>query len=187
MLALFYTMVASLVLGCGLPATAVYIVLATLAAPALINIGILPLAAHLFVFYFGIISTITPPVALTAYAAAGIGGANPTKVGISAFIMGIAAYIVPFMFTFSPTLLMQGPVLNIIFSFITAIFGIYMVASGGSGYLFSKLNILQRVIIFSAGIMLIKPGFYSDIIGLITFGIISIMSFLNKKKALIAN
>src|SRR5690606_11041129 len=97
-LALVITRLASIILGMGLPATAVYIILATLAAPALQRLGVPAMAAHMFVFYFGIISTITPPVALTAYAAAGVGQADPTKVGWLACKLGILAYIVPFMF-----------------------------------------------------------------------------------------
>ena len=107
-LALFLTMIASLILGMGMPATAVYILSAALLAPPLINLGITPVAAHFFVFYFSVISCITPPVALTAYAAAGLAKTDPGKAGWTAFYYGILAYIIPYMFVYTPVLLWQG-------------------------------------------------------------------------------
>lgn len=186
-LGLVYTMFASLVLGCGLPATAVYIILASIAAPALVQMGITPLAAHLFVFYFGIISTITPPVALTAFAAAGIGDANPTKVGGTAFAYGIAAYIVPYMFVFSPSLLMEGDVIGIFIAIITSLFGVYVISSGVVGYFKCNLKLYERIIMFISGIMLVKPGIYTDIAGLMLFFIIVIISKKRSQKQFIHN
>ena len=146
--ALFLTMVASIILGCGLPTTAVYIILASLAAPALIQMGVSPLAAHLFVFYFGCISTITPPVALTSYAAAGIGEANPSKTGIKAFTFGIVAYIVPCMFVFSPALLLKGEPLLVFTSLISATVGIIILSTSVAGYLLTDLNMPLRILAF---------------------------------------
>ena len=165
-LALFYTMVASIILGCGLPTTAVYIILASMAAPALVQIGIPLLAAHMFVFYFGCISTITPPVALTSYAASGIGEANPSKTGMKAFSFGIVAYIVPYMFAFSPTLLMQGNMLDILRSMVTAVIGVYILASGVAGYLHRSVGKFLRVLLLITGILLIDPTMTTDLIGI---------------------
>lgn len=181
-IALILTMIASIILGCGLPTTAVYIILASLAAPALIQMGVLPLAAHLFVFYFGCISTITPPVALTAYAAAGIGDANTGRTGIKAFLFGLVAYIVPFMFVFSPTLLLQGSVGQIVLSIITALIGIYELSSGVSGYLKGNLGIFARIILIIAGCCLINVGILTDIIGIAVLVIILLWQVIIKKK-----
>ncbi|BAS28231.1 TRAP transporter permease [Limnochorda pilosa] len=166
LLALVITMVASLILGMGLPATAVYLVLATLAAPALESMGVQPIAAHMFVFYFGIISTITPPVALTAYAAAGIGGANPARVGWSAFGLGIVGYIVPFMFVYSPSLLMVGTTWKILGSVVTALLGVYCIAASVTGYLKGRIGVVARTALFIAGLFLIRPGLVTDAVGI---------------------
>ena len=178
--ALFLTMIASIILGCGLPTTAVYIILASLAAPALIQMGVTPLAAHLFVFYFGCISTITPPVALTSYAAAAIGDANPTKTGLKAFLFGIVAYIVPFMFVFSPALLLQGSTFTVIYGIITALFGIYLLSASVAGYLRTSMSLILRLVLFAGGIVLIHYSFVTDLIGLALFILVLIFQTLRK-------
>ncbi len=178
--ALFLTMIASIILGCGLPTTAVYIILASLAAPALIQMGVTPLAAHLFVFYFGCISTITPPVALTSYAAAAIGDANPTKTGLKAFLFGIVAYIVPFMFVFSPALLLQGSTFTVIYGIITALFGIYLLSASVAGYLRTSMPLLLRLVLFAGGIVLIHYSLVTDLIGLALFIFILIIQTIRK-------
>ena len=183
--ALVLTMLASIILGCGLPTTAVYIILASLAAPALIQMGVLPLAAHLFVFYFGCISTITPPVALTSYAAAGIGDANPTKTGLKAFSFGLAAYIVPFMFVFEPALLLQGSVMKIITSIATATIGIFFIACGVAGYIKGNANGIQRILLIISGMLLVHGATSTDVIGLCLFAVIfawQILKAKNKEK-----
>ena len=182
--ALVLTMFASIILGCGLPTTAVYIILASLAAPALVQMGVAPLSAHLFVFYFGCISTITPPVALTAYAAAGIGEASTGKTGLKAFMFGLVAYIVPYMFVFSPALLLKGSVGEIIFAILTALIGIYELSAGVSGYLFGNLNPMMRIILILGGGCLIMFGVVTDIIGIgVMVMMILFQLFVTKKKA----
>jgi TRAP transporter 4TM/12TM fusion protein len=181
-IALFLTMVASIILGCGLPTTAVYIILASLAAPALIQMGVSPLAAHLFVFYFGCISTITPPVALTSYAAAGIGDANPSKTGVKAFTFGIVAYIVPFMFVFSPALLLRGEPLLIITSLISATVGIIILSTSVAGYLLTDLNMPLRILAFLVGVSLIHVSWVTDMIGIIVFGLIFVFQLVKRNK-----
>lgn len=185
--ALFLTMIASIILGCGLPTTAVYIILASLAAPALIQMGVTPLAAHLFVFYFGCISTITPPVALTSYAAAAIGDANPSKTGLKAFLFGIVAYIVPFMFVFSPALLLQGSTLTVIYGILTALFGIYLLSASVAGYLRTSMPLILRLVLFAGGIVLIHYSFVTDLIGLALFILVLIFQTLKKNKQSLTN
>lgn len=186
-IALFLTMIAAIILGCGLPTTAVYIILASLAAPALVQMGVSALAAHLFVFYFGCISTITPPVALTSYAAAGIGEANPSKTGLKAFFYGIAAYIVPFMFVFSPALLLKDSLPNTIMGLLSALFGIFVLSTSIAGYFRAPMAIPFRLLAFIGACLLIHTSVFTDMIGL---GIVAIVFLIqvvkhntNKQKA----
>lgn len=183
LLALVYTMIASIILGCGLPTTAVYIILASMAAPALEQMGVPTLAAHMFVFYFGCISTITPPVALSAYAAAGIGDANQTKTGIKAFLFGIVAYIVPFMFVLSPTLLAQGGIVDILYSLFFALVGVYALAGGVAGYFRGSLAFLPRAALFAGGILLINAGWVTNLIGLALIAVVFIFQLFKQKHA----
>lgn len=166
LIALVMTMVASLIMGCGLPTTAAYIVLSTLAVPALTKIGVPLLAAHLFVLYFGSISTITPPVALSSYAGAALAGANPNKVGWTAFKFGIVAFIVPYMFVYSPALLMNGSALLILRSIITGMVGVFGFAISIQGYWKTHLSMFERVIAFIAGILLVDSSLITDLIGI---------------------
>ena len=166
-LALFFTMIASLILGCGMPTTAAYVVLASLAAPVLIHLGVPVLAAHLFIFYFGCISTITPPVALSSYAAAGLAEADPTKVGNTAFKFGLVAYIIPFMLVYGPPLMMQGGPLRISLSVVTACLGIIAFTAGLQGFLQRACHFWERILLLLAGFVLIFPGLKTDITGAI--------------------
>ncbi len=181
LIALVMTMIASLILGCGLPTTAAYIVLSTLAVPALLKLGVSLIAAHLFVFYFGCISTITPPVALSAYAGAALAGANPNQVGFTAFKMGIVAFIVPFMFVFDKALLLDGTIFETIRVTITSLIGVYLIAVGVEGYFKGKCNWLQRILAFVGGILLINPSIPTDIAGAVCIaGLIAITMIRNK-------
>ncbi|MDO8957297.1 MAG: DUF3394 domain-containing protein [Deltaproteobacteria bacterium] len=164
-IALFLTMLASLILGCGLPTTAAYVVLATMAVPALIKIGVPLLAAHLFVFYFGCISTITPPVALSAYAAGAIAGANPNKVGWTAFKFSIVAFIIPYMWISGQGLLLAAPLAEIIQIVFTSIIGVTAFAIGLQGFAVVRCTWTERFLAMAAGILLIEPGFITDVIG----------------------
>lgn len=162
---LVLTMFSSLILGMGLPTVACYIILSILAAPALVEMGVLPLAAHLFVFYFGIIAAITPPVALAAYAAAGIAGASPMKVGFIAWRLGLVAFLLPYMFIYGPSIMMMGNIQEILLAIISGITGIFALAGGLQGYLFRPLSMGLRIILFIAAVLLIKPGLTTDLIG----------------------
>ncbi len=180
-LTLVFTMIASLILGMGLPTTAAYIICAILAVPALTNLGVNVLAAHLFVFYFAIISAITPPVALAAYAGAGIAKSDPMKTGLTACRIGLAAFIVPYMFVFNPALLMGAPALQVIWVTFTALVGVFLLSSSVIGWWLAYMKIWERVLLFCAAILLIEPRLMTDIISII-FIIPVILSQIRERK-----
>lgn len=176
--AMFFTMITSLLLGMGVPTTANYVITSTIAAPALVQMGIPVLAAHMFAFYFGIVADVTPPVALAAYAGAGIAGANPLKTGVVAAKLGIAAFIVPYIFVLSPSLLMiDGTVFTITIAAATAIIGMWGISVSMIGYCLTKVNTIQRFFFFFGGMMLIYPGTMTDLSGV---GILALMYFWQK-------
>ncbi|OGQ78996.1 MAG: hypothetical protein A3F90_07090 [Deltaproteobacteria bacterium RIFCSPLOWO2_12_FULL_60_19] len=154
---LVLTAIVSIILGMGLPTTAVYILLAVLVAPGLAQMGIMPLAAHLFIFYFGMLSMITPPVCLAAYAAASIGKTDPMRTGWEAMRLCAIAYIVPFLFVFSPALLLIGPWHEVALSSVTAIAGAVLLGVGLVGYLFRPIGPVLRVLFLVAAIGLLVP------------------------------
>lgn len=164
--ALFITMIAGIILGMGLPTTAAYIVQAALLIPALIKLGVPVIAAHLFVFYFAIISAITPPVAMAVYAAAGISGSNLWRTGIVAMQIGATGFIVPFMFVYGPSLLFLGAWWEVLTSVISASLGVILLSAGLVGWFLKETKTLERLILLSAAILLIKPGLYTDLMGL---------------------
>ena len=179
---MFLTMITAIILGMGVPTTANYVITSTIAAPALIQMGVPILAAHMFVFYFGIIADVTPPVALAAYAGSGIAGGNALKTGINASKLAIAAFIIPYMFVLSPELLLiNGVTVGLIFSLVTAIIGMVALSSALIGYLVAPLKIFERVILGLGGLMMIKPGLLTDISGVIIFAAILFMQLRNKK------
>lgn len=166
-LALFLVMIASMVLGMGLPSVACYIITATIAAPALIKMGVIPLAAHFFAFYYGTLSGVIPPVALTSYTAAGLAIANPNRVAFTGLKLAFAGLIIPYLFVYSPILLMENVVVGkLILALISGIIGIICLGIAGENYLFSSLRFYERLFFFGASIMLIKPGLNTDLIGL---------------------
>lgn len=152
------TAVMAILLGLGLPTVGVYIIMATLIAPALVKVGIEPMAAHMFLLYFGVMSMVTPPVALSAFAAANIAGADVDKTGWTATRIGWAAYIVPFLFAVSPSLLMNGNPLTIAWAVITAAFGIWMGTIGVVGYYSAPIAPPLRVLFVVAGVLLLIPA-----------------------------
>lgn len=172
--ALFFTMIACLILGMGLPTTANYVVTATVAAPALINeFGLAPMAVHMFVFYFGIVADITPPVCLAAYAGAGIARANPFKTGVTAVKLAIAAFIIPYIFIYNPILvLVDVKALHLILAVITALIGMAGVSSALIGYFIRDSLAWERIALFIAGVSFISPGFVSDVVGLVIFAVV---------------
>jgi TRAP transporter 4TM/12TM fusion protein len=176
LLSLIFIMLASLVLGMGLTTSAAYILTVIIAAPALVKLGVDLLSAHLFVFYYACLSAITPPVALAAYAAAGIAGSSPFRVGFRAMWLAIVAYIVPYFFIYNPVLLWRGNFFEILLALISSIIGSMAIASALEGYLFREIkNVAIRILLFGSGILLIKPGLITDAIGL---GVIVILLFL---------
>lgn len=179
---LILTMIASLILGMGLPTVAAYLILAILIAPVLIDMGVAPLAAHLFIFYFGIISAVTPPVALAAYAAAGISGADPFKTGYTAWKLSLSGFILPYMFVANPVLLMKGQLLDILLACISATVGIYALSTALQGYFLIKTNIMERLLLFGASLTLIHPSLITDTIGYGVLGITFLSQILSKKK-----
>jgi TRAP transporter 4TM/12TM fusion protein len=179
---LLLTMITSLILGMGMTTTACYIILAILVGPALIKMGISPMGAHLFIFYFGIISCITPPVALAAYAAAGLGNTDPMKTGYTAFRIGVTGFIIPFMFIYRPELILEGSFLMIITSFLTTSLGVYALCAAAQGYLLGELILVKRVILFIAALLLIVPGFITDAIGFFLVLIIFLSQMYQRSK-----
>lgn len=166
-IALILSMIACLILGMGMPATAVYILAASLLAPPLIELGISNISAHFFIFYFSVISCITPPVALTAYAAAGLAGTDPNKAGWTAFYYGILAYIIPFVFVYDPTLLWQGSILNVLLALVTALIGVYGIGAALQGFMVKKLNVVKRVALAVFGILAVFPDLICSAIGVV--------------------
>ncbi len=187
-LALVLTMLCCIVLGMGVPTTANYVIMATITAPILIKMGIPMLAAHMFVFYFGIVADITPPVALAAYAGSAIAKSNPLKTGVTATRLAITAFIVPYIFAYSPEMLIgidmgvATPWYNIILLVITAICGIYIISAGMEGYMFKKMPVWERVMALAGGLLMIIPGWETDIAGLVLMVLVILLQKLGEKK-----
>ena len=166
LLALFFAMCISILLGMGMPTTAAYAVAASVVAPGLVQLGIPQLTAHFFVFYFAVLSAITPPVALASYAAAGISGANPMETSVASFKIGIAAFIVPFMFFYNGAILMDGTWLEIIRAGGTAVFGVYLLSSGVQGWFMGgRTAWFIRAALLLAALCMIAGGLVTDLIG----------------------
>ena len=165
--ALMLTAIGSIILGMGLPTTAAYVVLAALGAPALVQLGVPLLAAHLFIFYFGCISNVTPPVSLAAFAAAGISGSPALKTAVSAALLAGAGFVVPFMFVYGPELLLIGNPVEIMLAFVTGLLGVIALASAGMGYARRPLRVWERVIALGAALLLVYPGLPTDAFGLL--------------------
>ena len=183
---MFFTMITAIVLGMGVPTTANYVITSTIAAPALVQMGVPVLCAHMFVFYFGIIADVTPPVALAAFAGSGIAGGNPLITGVNASKLAIAAFIIPYMFVLSPVLLMiDATAFGLISTTVTAIIGMVALSSALIGYLADNCYLPERIILIVGGLLLIKPGLMTDAIGLVLFlGILFIQLRRHKNKKL---
>jgi TRAP-type uncharacterized transport system fused permease subunit len=166
LLALILTAMAGIILGMGMPTTPAYIVMVALLVPALIKLGAIPPAAHMFAFYFAILSAITPPVALAVFAAAGLAKANMWQTGFESVRMASPAYIVPFMFVYEPSLLMIGDWTTIVTSLASATIGVVCLAASLQGQLLRDAYMWERVALFAAALLLIKPGLVTDAIGL---------------------
>ncbi len=165
---LILVMFVSIILGMGLPTSACYVIAASICVSILRNVGVDMMQAHMFVLYYAVLSTITPPVALAAYVGAGIAGANPNKVGWTAFRLALAGFIIPFFFIYSPAMLLIADTkLQIVQAVITALVGVYLLAAGSEGHFFGQANWFIRIILLAAAFTLIKPGIISDLVGLV--------------------
>jgi len=167
-LGIFFTMVASIILGMGLPTTAKYIVLATIACPALIRLGVAPLAAHLVVFYFGIFADVTPPVAVAAYAATGLSGGDSMKTGFIALRLALAGFLVPYVFSFDAGLLgINTTAIHTLILILTTMIGVISLAGALEGYLVTKAKIYERILLAIGAFLLINPTIFMDILGIV--------------------
>ena len=180
---MFFTMITAIVLGMGVPTTANYVITSTIAAPALIQLGIPVLAAHMFVFYFGIIADVTPPVALAAYAGAGISGGNALMTGVNASKLAIAAFIIPYMFVLSPELLMiDATVGGLALSVFTAVLGMVAISASLIGYLADHCLPAERFVLFIGGLLMIKPGITTDMVGIVVFAAVIFFQWKRKRQ-----
>ena len=165
LLGLIWTGLAGIVLGMGLPTTAAYVVLAALGAPALVQLGAPPLAAHLFIFYFGCISNVTPPVSLAAYAAAGIAEAPAFLTAVTALSLSAAGLLVPFAFVYSPALLLEGPAVTVLVAAATALAGVVALAAAAAGFHNRAVGPAERIALLVAAVALLSPNLVADGIG----------------------
>lgn len=183
-LALFLTMICCIILGMGVPTTANYVIMATITAPILIKMGIPVLAAHMFVFYFGIVADITPPVALAAYAGAAIAKCNPLKTGVTATRLAITAFIVPYIFAYSPEMLFIGVEhwYDVALICVTAVIGIIGVSAGMEGYMYVKCPWWQRILLLGGGLLCIIPGAVTDAAGFVCIALVFVLQKFAEKK-----
>jgi TRAP transporter 4TM/12TM fusion protein len=180
LLALIFAMFISILLGMGMPTTAAYAVAASVVAPGLVQLGIEPLTAHFFVFYFAVVSAITPPVALASYAAAGISGANAMETSVASFRIGIAAFIVPFMFFYNGALLMDAGWFDIARALITALFGVYMLSGGVLGWFArASAGVITRLLLIGAALLMIEGGLWTDLSGIA----LAVVAFLAQRQS----
>jgi len=184
MLTLFFTMIASILLGMGLPTTAKYIILSIMAAPALVDLGVNPLAAHLFILYFGVIADLTPPVAVAAYAGAGISGGNSMKTGFIAVRLAVAGFMIPYLFALDPGLLfINSTIGHTLLLIITALAGVLALGAAAGGYLLDNVKIHERVILIISALALLTPGLLTDSVGIVLLaGVIILQKMRISKK-----
>lgn len=180
---LFFTMLSSIILGMGAPTTANYLITSTITAGALIMLGIEPLAAHMFAFYFGIIADITPPVALAAIAGSAIAKSKPIKTALEATKIAIGAFIIPYMFVYNPAmLLINTNAYEVVIIIITALIGMFGISAALEGYVFRKTHVIERILFGAAGLLLIFPETTTDIIGLVVITVLVAFQFMQKLK-----
>ncbi|MBT2215595.1 TRAP transporter permease [Virgibacillus dakarensis] len=183
-LTLFFTMLASIILGMGLPSIPTYIITSSMAAPALVKFGVDPFVSHMFVFYFGILANLTPPVALAAFAGAGISGGDPNRTGFNSLKLAAAGILVPYVFVYSPELLMQGTsALEIIWVTITAALGIIALGAGLEGYLLTDVHLPLRILAVIGAVTLVIPGLWTDMIGLGLLIIVLAIQMVKRKRS----
>jgi TRAP-type uncharacterized transport system fused permease subunit len=189
LLALVFTAIVAAILGMGMPTTAAYAIGASVLAPALVkDFQIIPIAAHLFIFYFACLSALTPPVALAAFAAAAIANAKPWDVGWQSMRFALAGFVIPFMFIYGPTMVLAGSPtgLDIATTIVTGLLGTLCLAAAVQGWLLARLGPVLRVFMLVAALALIKPGWMTDVAGLGIFLIIGLFQLIARKKAKLA-
>lgn len=187
-LALFLTMISCIILGMGVPTTANYVIMATITAPIVVQMGVPLLAAHMFVFYFGIVADITPPVALAAYAGSAIAKSDPFKTGVTATRLAITAFIVPYIFAFNPEmLLIDTTAIEVVRIAITSLIGIFGVAAGMEGFMFTNMKMWERALIIVGGLMLIDPNLLTDLAGVAIIGMMVLSQIAKSKKLKLAS
>ncbi len=181
---LLLTTLVSIIMGMGLPTTACYILTSTIAAPAITQLGMQPIQAHMFVFFYGILSSVTPPVATGAYTAAGLAGSDPNKTGFAAVKLALAGFLIPFMFIYNPELLLIGDlnVLSMIQIIVTAVIGIFSLGIAAEGFFFREINLFSRLAAILAAVMLIDSGALTDIIGLALVAVVMAIEFIWHRK-----
>ncbi|WP_246001161.1 TRAP transporter permease [Oceanobacillus piezotolerans] len=179
---LILVMLICIVLGMGMPVAAAYILTAMLAAPSLIELGLSVTAAHLFIVYFSIFSAITPPVAVAAYAAAGIADANPNRVGLEAVKLGIVGFVVPYMFVMEPALLMEGNFGEVLLAFLTAAIGVIALAAGIIGWLRTKATLLERILLIIIGALSMYASLWTSVIGIIMLILVFAVQYKRKEE-----
>ena len=184
--ALMLTMVAGMILGMGIPTTPAYIIMTALLVPAIVKLGVIVPAAHMFAFYFAILSAITPPVALAVFAASGIAKSDLWRTGWSAVKIGAAGFIVPYMFVYEPSLLMIGPWQTILASCTTAIIGVLLFSGGLHQFFITATNRWQRPMLIIAGLLLIKPGWETDIAGAVLAITVIVTQIIGRRAAVAA-
>lgn len=176
-LLLLLTAIASLIIGMGMPIIVSYLLLAILVAPAMVKMGVVPMAAHLFIFFFALLADLTPPVAMGSFIAAGIAGAKPMATAWTACRIGLVLYMIPFFLIYNPVLMLEGKTFQIIESSITCILGIIALAAGIQGYLFRKANLVERIVLLIAANALIWPGWATDLIGFALLVAVAIIQY----------
>ena len=180
-IALFLTMLCCIVLGMGVPTTANYCIMAATCAPILVQMGVPMIAAHFFVFYFGIVADLTPPVALAAYAGAAIGQANPMKTALTATKLAIGAFVVPYVFALNPKMLFIGATVSeIILIIITSCIGIFAISAALEGFMFRKLKVFEIIPLIAGGLLMIYPGAVTDIVGFVLVALVIVLQIVEK-------
>ncbi|MDL5360441.1 TRAP transporter permease [Halalkalicoccus sp. NIPERK01] len=180
--ALVLTMITSIVLGMGLPTTAAYVVLAALGAPALTALGVELLAAHLFIFYFGIISAITPPIMLAVFTTSSIAESDPWKTGFTAVNLAAAGFLVPYLFVLGPELLLIGETTAIVTGVVTAIIGVVALSAGTQGYFYAPTHLIERVALVAGAVALIYPGTTADLVGLAVIAVVFLRQYVTVRR-----
>ena len=184
-IALFLTMLCCIVLGMGVPTTANYCIMAATCAPILVQMGVPNIAAHFFVFYFGIVADLTPPVALAAYAGAAIAQANPMKTAVTSTKLAIGAFIVPYVFALNPAMLfVEGyytGILDIVLIIVTSFVGIFAVSAALEGFIIARMPWYQRILSAVGGLLMIYPGIFTDVIGLALVAAAVVLQIFSKR------